>query len=241
MMTIDHSKPTSSDDLSQREIEEFADNVTVYKDHHIWIVNKPAGLLSVPGRILKDSLLSRLERADNNTKLVHRLDMDTSGLLVFGIGKSAQTHLSKQFIARTTDKVYESLVFGSLIGDANKQGVVDVPVRYEPKQKPRHIVDMTWKKNALTRYEILHHELIQGQSVTRVKLIPITGRSHQLRVHMEHLGHAMVGDPIYAKDSTGQSTAALLLLPRLALHAKALTVEHPSTGKLIAFDTNVPF
>lgn len=240
-MQIDHTKPTSSDQLSQAEIDAFAEEVTVYKDDHIWIVNKPAGLLSVPGRILKDSLLNRLERADENVKLVHRLDMDTSGLLVFGVGKAAQTHVSKQFIARTTDKIYESLVFGTLTGDADKKGTVDVPLRYEPDMKPRHIVDMNWKKHALTEYEVLHHELIQGKPVTRVKLKPITGRSHQLRVHMEHIGHVMVGDPIYAKDLDGNATEALELLPRLALHAKSLTIEHPNTGEQVTFDTDVPF
>lgn len=240
-MQIDHTKPTCSSQLSQADIDAFATDVTVYKDDHIWIVNKPAGLLSVPGRILKDSLLSRLERADDRVKLVHRLDMDTSGLLVFGIGKAAQTHISKQFIARTTDKIYESLVFGTLTGNADKKSSVDVPLRYEPDMKPRHIVDMHWKKHALTEYEVLHHELIQGKPVTRVKLKPITGRSHQLRVHMEHIGHVMVGDPIYAKDLAGYPTEALELLPRLALHAKSLTIIHPHTGEPVTFDTVVPF
>lgn len=240
-MQLDPTKPISSDELTQAEITAFAEAVTVYKDEHIWLVNKPAGLLSVPGRVLKDSLLSRLERADENVKLIHRLDMDTSGLLVFAIGKAAQTHISKQFIARSTDKVYEALVLGTLTGDEHKQGTVNVPVRYEPALKPRHIVDKDWKKHALTAYEVLHHELVQGTPVTRVKLIPITGRSHQLRVHMEYLGHVMLGDPIYAKDLQGDATAALHLMPRLALHAKSLTLEHPHTGKSVSFHTDVPF
>lgn len=234
-MNINDGRPLSSDELSQAEINAFADEVTVYKDDHVWMVNKPAGLLSVPGRTLKDSLLSRLERADANVKLIHRLDMDTSGLLVFAIGKEAQTHISKQFIERTTDKIYESLVFGTLMGNAKKQGTIDVPVRYEPTTKPRHIVDENWKKHALTEYEVLHHELINGKAVTRVKLKPITGRSHQLRVHMEYAGHVMVGDPIYADDE------ALALLPRLALHAKSLSLMHPNTNKHICFETVVPF
>lgn len=233
---INYTGPLSSDEFTQQEINDFAHEITVYKDEHMWLVNKPVELLSVPGRTIKDSLLNRLERADVRVKLVHRLDMDTSGLMVFALGKQAQTHISKQFIARTTSKVYEALVYGTLTGTGDTDtGEINVPVRYEPETKPRHIVDLNWKKHALTHYHILHHEMIQSTPVTRVKLIPITGRSHQLRVHMLHAGHVMVGDPIYAEDE------ALELMPRLALHAKCLSLTHPDTQQVMMFESVVPF
>lgn len=239
-MNINDGRPLDASELSQNDIQTFAKSVTVYKDDHVWLVDKPAGLLSVPGKMLKDSLLSRLERADARVKLIHRLDMDTSGLMVFAIGKPAQTHISKQFIARTTDKVYEALVFGTLTG----VGEVDAPVRYDPPNKPRHIVDMNHNKHALTQFEALHHELRAGKPITRVALYPVTGRSHQLRVHMLHVGHVMLGDPIYAKDwqpAGGAMGVAFSLCPRLALHAKALTFTHPHTGKTVSFEAKVPF
>lgn len=110
-----------------------------------------------------------------------------------------------------------------------------MPVRYEPSTKPRHITDANWHKPALTDYEVLHHELRQGSPVTRVALKPVTGRSHQLRVHMVHMGHVMIGDPIYAE---GQ---ALALAPRLNLHAHKLRLKHPSLGAWMDWESPVPF
>lgn len=212
----------------------FAQEITVYEDDDIWVVDKPAGLLSVDGKTLKVSLLSRLERANPHVKLIHRLDMDTSGLLIFAKNAAAQTNISKQFIERLPQKTYQARVFGTweTIGTTGK---ISVPVRYEPATKPRHIVDLDWSKNALTHYKILAHEICDGQEVTRVALKPITGRSHQLRVHMVHCNHVIIGDPIYAKG------VALAIAPRLNLHAQQLRLKHPVLGAWMDWESPVPF
>ena len=212
----------------------FAQQITVYEDEDIWIVDKPAGLLSVDGKTLKVSLLSRLERANPKVKLIHRLDMDTSGLLIFAKNAAAQTHISKQFIDRLPQKTYQARVFGTW-ETVGATGKISIPVRYEPATKPRHIVDLDWNKNALTLYEVLAHENIEGQAVTRVALKPVTGRSHQLRVHMVHCGHVIIGDPIYAEDS------ALTIASRLNLHAQHLRLKHPVLGAWMDWESPCPF
>ena len=215
---------------------EFIQSITIFEDEDIWVLDKPAGLLSVDGRILKVSLQSRLLRVNPDIRLIHRLDMDTSGLIIFAKHAAAQSHISKQFIDRLPQKEYQAVVYGTLSGS----GSVDVPVRYEPTTKPRHIVDMTWNKHALTHYKVLANETrldADGNThdVSRVALEPITGRSHQLRVHMTHIGHVMLGDPIYATDS------ALTLSPRLCLHAHKLRLKHPTQGAWLSWQSDVPF
>lgn len=229
------------DALNQQEIQyssdffkTFAQDITVYEDADIWVVDKPAGLLSVDGKSLKVSLLSRLERANPAVKLIHRLDMDTSGLLIFAKNAAAQTHISKQFIERLPQKTYQARVFGKW-ETVSAKGKISVPVRYEPTTKPRHIVDLDWHKNALTLYEVLAYEEWAGQTVTRVALKPVTGRSHQLRVHMVHVGHVMIGDPIYAENK------ALTMAPRLNLHAQQLRLKHPVLGAWMNWESPVPF
>ena len=212
----------------------FAKSVTVYEDDDIWVVDKPAGLLSVDGKTLKVSLLARLERANPAVKLIHRLDMDTSGLLIFAKNATAQTHVSKQFIERLPQKSYQARVFGQW-QSVGAKGDISVPVRYEPTTKPRHIVDHDWSKHALTLYEVLAHEECNGEPVTRVLLKPVTGRSHQLRVHMVHVGHVMIGDPIYAEG------AALTIAPRLNLHAQQLRLKHPTLGAWMDWESPSPF
>lgn len=214
--------------------QEFAQAVTVYEDDDIWVVDKPAGLLSVDGKTLKVSLLARLERANPAVKLIHRLDMDTSGLLIFAKNAAAQTHISKQFIERLPQKSYQARVFGQW-QSVGAKGEISVPVRYEPTTKPRHIVDLNWPKHALTLYEVLAHEECNGEPVTRVLLKPVTGRSHQLRVHMVHIGHVMIGDPIYAEG------AALTIASRLNLHAQQLRLKHPTFGAWMDWESPSPF
>lgn len=212
----------------------FAQDITVYEDDDIWVVDKPAGLLSVDGKTLKVSLLARLERANPAVKLIHRLDMDTSGLIIFAKNAAAQTHISKQFIERLPQKRYQARVFGKW-ESVGATGEISVPVRYEPTTKPRHIVDHDWSKHALTLYEVIAHEECHGQTVTRVMLKPVTGRSHQLRVHMVHVGHVMIGDPIYAEG------AALEIAPRLNLHAQQLRLKHPTLGAWMDWESPSPF
>ncbi len=214
--------------------QKFAQEVTVYEDNDIWVVDKPAGLLSVDGKTLKVSMLARLERANPEVKLIHRLDMDTSGLLIFAKNASAQTHISKQFIDRLPQKTYQARVFGTW-EEVGATGRISVPVRYEPTTKPRHIVDHDWSKNALTLYEVLAHEQCNGEAVTRVALKPVTGRSHQLRVHMVHAGHVIIGDTIYAEG------VALAIAPRLNLHAQQLRLKHPVLGAWMDWESVVPF
>lgn len=220
--------------------QNFVQQVTVYEDEDIWVIDKPAGLLSVDGKSLKVSLLSRLEKVNPQVKLIHRLDMDTSGLLIFGKNAAAQTHISKQFIERLPQKTYQARVFGKW-QEVGAKGKISAPVRYEPTIKPKHIVDPDWPKNALTHYEVLAQESIEAQTsqnaqtVTRVALKPITGRSHQLRVHMIHVGHVIIGDPIYAE---GQ---ALTIAPRLNLHAQQLRLKHPVLGAWMDWESPTPF
>ena len=214
--------------------QKFAQDITVYEDDDIWVVDKPAGLLSVDGKSLKVSLLARLERAYPAVKLIHRLDMDTSGLLIFAKNAAAQSHISKQFIDRLPQKSYQARVFGAW-QRVGAKGEISVPVRYEPTTKPRHIVDYDWSKHALTLYEVLAHEECNGQVVTRVLLKPVTGRSHQLRVHMVHVGHVMIGDPIYAEGD------ALTIAPRLNLHAQQLRLKHPTLGAWMDWESPCPF
>ncbi|WP_058369587.1 RluA family pseudouridine synthase [Psychrobacter sp. ENNN9_III] len=236
--------PFTDDDIAAMNLQEtqyplaffqkFAQEITVYEDDDIWVVDKPAGLLSVDGKTLKVSLLARLERANPDVKLIHRLDMDTSGLLIFAKNSAAQTNISKQFIDRLPQKTYQARVFGTWerIGATGK---ISVPVRYEPTTKPRHIVDHDWSKNALTLYEVLAYEQCNGQAVTRVALKPVTGRSHQLRVHMVHTGHVIIGDPIYAEG------LALQIAPRLNLHAQQLRLKHPVLGAWMDWESAIPF
>jgi tRNA pseudouridine32 synthase/23S rRNA pseudouridine746 synthase len=214
--------------------KDFAQEITVYEDDDIWVVDKPAGLLSVDGKTLKVSLLARLERANPAVKLIHRLDMDTSGLIIFAKNAAAQTNISKQFIERLPQKKYQARVFGAW-EQVGATGEISVPVRYEPTTKPRHIVDHDWSKHALTLYEVMAHEEYNGQVVTRVMLKPVTGRSHQLRVHMVHAGHVMIGDPIYAEG------VALKIAPRLNLHAQQLRLKHPVLGAWMDWESPCPF
>lgn len=197
------------------------------------VIHKPAGLLTVPGKTadLQDCLINRLLKEEPQTLLIHRLDRDTSGILVFGLSKWGQKTISRQFQERQTDKTYQAIVAGHLEG----KGTIDVPVIYDPEHPPLHIADPTYHKPAMTHWQATEHFDIAGQSVTRVSLTPVTGRSHQLRVHMQYLGHPIVGDTLYA-DKLHQQ-----LVPRLCLHAEQLSFRHPQTEELLTFHCPVPF
>lgn len=197
------------------------------------IIHKPAGLLTVPGKTedLQDCLINRLVAIESKTLLIHRLDRDTSGILVFALNKAAQKSISRQFQERQTDKTYLAIVEGTLTGE----GRIDIPVVYDPSRPPLHIVDAEYAKPALTLWKVLENFEISGQAVTRVELTPITGRSHQLRVHMQYVGHPIVGDTLYATP-TQQA-----LMPRLCLHAAHLAFTHPYTDQAVAFDCPASF
>lgn len=197
------------------------------------VIHKPAGILTVPGKTedLQDCVINRLLKIQPKTLLIHRLDRDTSGILVFGLSKWGQKSISRQFQERQTSKIYQAVVAGNLQGE----GTVDIPVIYDPEHPPLHIVDPSNNKPALTHWKAIEHFQIQGQSVTRVELTPITGRSHQLRVHMQYLGHPIIGDTLYATAEQQQ------LMSRLCLHAQQLSFHHPKTEELVQFDCPVPF
>lgn len=201
----------------------------LYSDHELLVVNKPSGLLSVPGRGegRDDCLINRLRGAFPTILLVHRLDLDTSGVMVFGLTPHAQRHLGLQFEHRQTKKRYVARLWGHL---APREGHVDLPLCVDWPNRPRQHVDYENGKPAQTDWRVMKYE----DNTTRVRLTPLTGRSHQLRVHMLEQGHPILGDPLYA---TGEA----LNFPRLMLHAESLRLRHPDGGKHLTFTAPVPF
>ena len=201
----------------------------LHQDSALLIVNKPAGLLSVPGKDpgKEDCLIDRLGRVFPEVLLVHRLDCDTSGVMVFALTKAAQGNLGQQFEKRLTKKVYVARLWGQL---TPKEGRVDLPLCVDWPNRPRQHVNHEQGKPAVTDWRVQRHD---GKT-TRVRLMPLTGRSHQLRVHMLSLGHPILGDPIYA---SGEALA----YPRMMLHAESLRLRHPETGKSQSFGAPVPF
>ena len=195
----------------------------LYEDAHVIAVNKPAGLLSVPGRgeHLSDCLLTRLQAAFPDALLVHRLDRDTSGVMVFALTPHAQRTLSKEFELRKAKKTYIARVWGEL---SPKTGTVDLPLIVDWPNRPRQMVDHENGKPAITDWKVVS----QTADETRVRLFPRTGRSHQLRVHMLALGHPILGDPLYAEGRAAD-------YPRLMLHSEELRINHPETGKGLKF------
>lgn len=205
----------------------------IHRDEDFMVIHKPAGLLTVPGKTedLQDCLINRLIKLEPKTLLIHRLDRDTSGILVFALSREGQKSISRQFQERQTDKTYQAIVAGTLEG----KGTVDVPVIYDPSRPPLHIAEPNHNKPAITEWLAIEHFEIQRQAVTRVKLTPITGRSHQLRVHMQYLGHPIIGDTLYATPEQQQ------LSPRLCLHAERLSFYHPKTQQLVEFNCPAEF
>jgi len=203
----------------------------LYADDHMLVVEKPAGLLSVPGRLPenKDCLITRLQSDYPDALTVHRLDMATSGLMVFARGPEAHRRLSKAFADRQVGKRYVAVVAGALTG----RGEVDLPLITDWPNRPRQMVDHGIGKPSLTRYRVL--ECGEEQAITRVELEPVTGRSHQLRVHMKAIGHPILGDVFYAPPEI----EALSL--RLLLHAGRLSLPHPVSGETMDFRSTVPF
>lgn len=188
----------------------------VYEDDHIIAVNKPSGLLSVPGRLEEhyDSMWSRLLESYPDVKVVHRLDMSTSGLMVFGKNRHVEAALKKQFQYRLTHKVYYARVWGEV---EQQEGEVDLPLCCDWPNRPKQMVSHEHGKPSRTLYQVAKRE----EKTTVVRLFPITGRSHQLRVHMQAIGHSIVGDEFYAEQEAYQFSE------RLELHAAELSFYHP--------------
>ncbi|MDE3120532.1 MAG: RNA pseudouridine synthase [Paracoccaceae bacterium] len=201
----------------------------VHVDPHLLVLNKPAGLLSVPGKgeHLADCLIARAQKVYPEALLVHRLDRDTSGLIVFALTKAAQRVLSLAFEERRVKKVYVARLWGEL---SPKTGTVDLPLTVDWPNRPLQHVNFETGRPAVTDWRVVRHE----EGTTRVRLMPQTGRSHQLRVHMKELGHPILGDPFYA-------TGAARDFPRLMLHAESLKLNHPDGGRGLAFSAPAPF
>ncbi|SDC70818.1 RluA family pseudouridine synthase [Ruegeria marina] len=201
----------------------------LHEDAELIVVNKPAGLLSVPGRgeHLADCLLSRVQAAFPGALLVHRLDRDTSGVMVFAQTSHAQRNLSRQFEDRKTKKAYVARLWGKL---EPRTGTVDLPLIVDWPNRPRQMVCHDTGRPAVTDWRVLRYE----GDTTRVRLTPHTGRSHQLRVHCQALGHPILGDPFYA-------TGAAQDFPRLMLHSEELRLKHPDSGKSLSFRAAAPF
>jgi tRNA pseudouridine32 synthase/23S rRNA pseudouridine746 synthase len=201
----------------------------LHADADILVLDKPSGLLSVPGKgeHLADCLLTRAQRVYPEALLVHRLDRDTSGLMVFALTKAAQRHLSLEFEKRRVKKVYVARLWGEL---SPKTGTVDLPLIVDWPNRPLQHVNHETGRPAVTDWRVVRYE----DGMTRVRLMPRTGRSHQLRVHMKELGHPILGDPFYA-------TGAARDFPRLMLHAESLKFNHPDGGRGVTFSVPAPF
>ena len=201
----------------------------VFADDHMIVAGKPAGLLSVPGRAEdnKDCLVVRLQAQFADALTVHRLDMATSGLMVFARGAEAHRALSRAFAERQVAKRYLAVVAGA----APDAGEIDFPLICDWPNRPRQMVSHEHGKPSLTRFRTV----ARGEGTSRLELEPVTGRSHQLRVHMAQIGHSILGDPFYAPLEIASAA------PRLLLHACRLEVPHPATGEMMAFQSEAPF
>ena len=202
----------------------------IYQDDDIVVLNKNSGLLTVPGRLPEhqDCLQNRVNRVLPSATVVHRLDMATSGIILMALNKNAHVNISRQFEKRQTQKRYIASVYGQL---ERETGTVDLPLICDWPNRPKQKVDLEHGKKALTHYQVLNF----SDNYTQVELTPVTGRSHQLRVHMLAIGHPILGDRLYAHDK------ALELSERLQLHAQSLAISHPVTGENMAFCTDCPF
>lgn len=205
--------------------------VTVlFQDDDIIIVDKDADLLSVPGRGPEklDSVFHRLTLKFDEVHIVHRLDMATSGIMVFARHKDALRHLQQQFQHRQTEKSYQAIIAGRLCPST---GAVNFPMRCDWPNRPKQMVCYEYGKKSLTRWRVMEYR----QESTRVELIPITGRSHQLRIHCNAMGHPILGDNLYGTDASQQATE------HLCLHAQSLTFTHPTNQQRLTFNSLPPF
>jgi tRNA pseudouridine32 synthase/23S rRNA pseudouridine746 synthase len=204
----------------------------IHLDEALLVVRKPAGLLSVPGRgpDHADCIAARVQRRVSDALIVHRLDMATSGLLLMARGAEMHRRLSRLFAERQIDKRYEAVVAGC---PAEAAGTIDLPLICDWPNRPRQKVDPVQGRPSLTRWQRLGDDAAAGTA--RLALEPVTGRSHQLRVHLLSIGHPIVGDELYAPSPWREAA------PRLLLHACRLAFAHPANGTLQVFEDAAPF
>ncbi len=201
----------------------------VFADDAIIVIHKPPGLLAVPGRLDADCAWSRVATTHADALVVHRLDQATSGLMVLARDAAVQRRLSIAFATRQVDKGYEAIVHGLVADD---EGRIEAPLIADWPRRPRQCVDLVRGKPACTRWQVRARHVDTGR--TRLRLVPETGRTHQLRVHLASIGHPILGDALY-----GGETADLA--PRLLLHATRLAFDHPRHGARCVFESPAPF
>lgn len=209
----------------------MSDRFTViHRDGRLLVLDKPSGLLSVPGRgpDLQDCLASRVQQVFPHARVVHRLDRDTSGLILMALDREAQRDVSQQFEKRQIKKVYKCLVSGQINQTA---GLIDLPISRDYNHPPRYKIDSVHGRAAQTSWRLIETTKVGS----RLQIQPITGRSHQIRLHLATIGHPILGDPLYA-DST-----VLAAADRLMLHACELQLTHPDTGQAVCWYSFCPF
>ncbi len=204
----------------------------LHRDEHLLLVNKPDLLLSIPGRnpLNSDCVISRMREDYPSASVVHRLDLDTSGIMIIPLDKPTHSHISRQFQERRVEKGYHAMVYGLVVEDV---GDIDLPIAPDWSNRPRQVISEERGKQALTRFEVL--ERFPDKNCTRLLLKPVTGRSHQLRIHLAEIGHPILGCDMYAHDE------ALGMAQRLMLHAHTLAFTHPVSGNWFSGEAPLPF
>jgi len=207
----------------------YAGIQVLFVDDAIVVLDKPSSLLSVPGRgpDKQDCLSARVQQQFADALVVHRLDMATSGLIVMARGAAAQRTLSDAFANRMVAKRYEAVVHGQVLGEPDGWQTIDLPIAVDWPNRPRRIIDQVKGKASMTRLQVSHYDA--QRQVTHVTLEPLTGRTHQLRVHLQAIGHPILGDSLYAPPDV------VAMSERLLLHASNLTFAHPVTGRTMRF------
>lgn len=204
----------------------------LYQDEVLLVVDKPTKLLTVPGRhpANRDCLISRVQCEFPGAQVVHRLDYDTSGIVLLPLTKKALSALSKQFQARSISKLYQARVAGQLSAAV---GEINLPIAPDAERRPLYKICQLTGKPSLTHYRVLEYRA--GDDSTLVELEPVTGRSHQLRLHLAAIGHPILGDSLYA------SPAQAAMAPRLLLHAQQIRLQHPNTAKELTLTATIDF
>jgi tRNA pseudouridine32 synthase/23S rRNA pseudouridine746 synthase len=202
----------------------------IHHDSRLIVLDKPSGLLAVPGRgpLLQDCLASRVQAVFPSAVIVHRLDRDTSGLMLMALDVDAQRHVSRQFETRAVRKRYECLAWGL---PATDDGLINLPIARDPARPPRYRIDAINGRTSQTHWRVLD----RSTDHARLEIEPITGRSHQIRLHLATLGHPILGDPLYADPD------ALTAAPRLCLHATDLSIQHPADDQPTHWHSPCPF
>ena len=227
MLHLKITMPSSSQIIHKRLPSPRGDIEYIYNDEQIIIVDKPANILSVPGRTpeKQDCLIHRVQKRFPKARIVHRLDFSTSGLMVIAQNPESHREMSRQFQNRETEKTYVAKVYGC---PDEPSGEVNLPLRCDLERRPLQIIDYQQGKTAQTFWQILE----RYEDSCRMELTPVTGRTHQLRVHMQALGHPILGDELYAHET------AFAMADRLFLHAKKLIISHPTENNRLTFLSN---